>query len=438
VNITESFIDYLYDCETRIDDKHKEKARDCLLDYLGVAYAGAKENGDIGIKAGDGMCSVLGSRQKTDALTAAFVNGYNAHTVELDDGHRFGAIHLGASIVSAILAVAQEQHCTMDEMLLGIVIGYEAAVRCGFSMQPGHKKHGYHTSGTCGTIGAAAGIAFMLHYGREQLKSTISGAATSAAGLLEIQEDSSKMKPYNLAHAAMSAVMAAKLGWTAPTPPDDILGGSRGMLRKLSDTFSEEKLLEETGYLEIERIYVKPYAACRHCHPAMEAVLAIRDEYKVLADVIERIEVYTYDLAVKGHDHTIIQGTQSAKLSMPFSVATAYITQDGGLDAFSDNRLSDTKILDLTKKVSVTANEEFTKLSPGKRVSEVHVLANGEEYVRRVDYAKGDPENPMSRVEIKNKFIRLMKWAGRTETGNKILYVFESNKINAEELFNQI
>lgn len=224
MNITDTFIDYLYDCEARIENRHRKKARECLLDYLGVVYAGAKCNSDFGMNVCGGRCVVFGSMRKTDALTAAFVNAYNAHTIELDDGSRFGAIHLGASIISAILAAGQEWDCTMEEMLRGIVIGYEAAVRCGFAMQPGHKKHGFHTSGTCGTVGAAVGIAFMLHYDREQLKSTISGAATSAAGLLEIQEDSSQMKPYNLGHSALSAVMASRVGRMAPMPPDDILG----------------------------------------------------------------------------------------------------------------------------------------------------------------------------------------------------------------------
>lgn len=208
------------------------------------------------------------------------------------------------------------------------------------------------------------------------------------------------------------------------------------MLRKLSDTFSEKKLIEKTDFLEIERIYVKPYAACRHCHSAMEAAIEIRNSYNVPPETIDHIDVFTYELAVRGHNHTDIQGVQSAKLSMPYSVATAYITQDGGLEAFSESKLSDKQILSLAKKVSVIISEKFTQLSPEKRVSEVHVFVQDREYVRRVDYAKGDPENPMTEEEIKNKFIKLMLWAGKAETGNKILSAFESNKMNAEDIFN--
>ncbi len=436
MNITDEFIDYLIDCNDRITNKDLEKAKYCLLDYLGVTYAGASVNSEVlsEMDFETGECDIIGTNIKTDTATAAFVNGYNAHTVEMDDGHRYAAIHLGSVIISAIVAVAQEKHaqgqdCSSDLILCGIVIGYEAAVRCGISMQPGHKKRGYHTTGTCGSIGAAVGIGVMLGFNREQMKGTITGAATSAAGFLEIQEDESEMKPYNIGHAAMAGVMAAKIGALGLCPPDDILGGERGVLKVMTDTFSEDKLLEKTDYLEIERIYIKPYASCRHCHPAMEAAMRIRNESNLEPQNIDRIIVDTYEFAVRGHDHTLIQGVESAKLSIPYSVAVAYITQDGGLDAFTEEKINDEEILSLTEKATVSSVDEFTQQSPEKRISEVHIFSGDKEYVSHVDYAKGEPENPMTDEEIRNKFISLMKWAGKQSQTDQILSVIENMEL---------
>ena len=280
MNTTDAFVDYLIELsEADPPLKIKNIARNCLLDYLGCTYVGATMyygKFDILTLRG-GASSVIGANTKADPAIAAFINGFHAHSTELDDGHRFGMIHLGSVIVSAVLAVSESQVLSMDSLLKGIVVGYDAAVRLAFSIQPGHKQRGFHTTGTCGTIGAAVGCSIAMNFNHAQMKTAISAAATSAAGILEIQEDASELKAYNVAHAAMSGVMAALVGRAGLHCPDNILLGDRGWMKLFSDTVNEKKLTEKTTCYEIERIYRKPYAACRHCHSAIEAVLNIAE-----------------------------------------------------------------------------------------------------------------------------------------------------------------
>lgn len=113
-----------------------------------------------------------------------------------------------------------------EDFLRGIILGYEIAIQLASSMQPSHRNKGFHTTATCGTIGAAVGIASALKYNKTQLKSTISAAATSASGILEIQEDGSELKPYNPAIAAVNGFLAARIGRVGFLGPDDILGES--------------------------------------------------------------------------------------------------------------------------------------------------------------------------------------------------------------------
>lgn len=440
-NVTDLFIEYLLECgNNHIPDTVYAKAESCLIDYIGVTYIGAKENGELfrgTVQDSSGKCSVLGSDIRTNAGYAAIINGFHAHTMELDDGHRFGMIHLGAVIISAVLAVAQERSLPYKQFLKGIVMGYEAAVRLAAAMQPGHKKKGFHTTGTCGTIGAAAGIAFALGYNELQLKTTISAAATSASGLLEIQENISLLKPYNAAHGAMAGVMAAYVGENVFLHgPDDILGGNRGMLYLLSDTVSVDKLIEKENYYEIERIYVKPYAACRHCHPAMEAAIELSREFQISYKDIQKIEVYTYALAVKGHDHKMIKNIPSAKLSMPYSVAAAYILKSGGLEAFNMKNICREEILALTQKINIIEKEDFSRQTPKKRIAEVVLYGHdGVILKKRVDYAKGDPENPMSKQEVIEKFKMLMALCEEKCRADQILKLLEEKDVNSEALF---
>lgn len=401
-----SFITYLTGKSQYIPEAVFEKAKDCLMDYLAVTYAGAATNHDrwthFLTDEPRGKAPLLGYDLYSDGKTAALINGFNAHSLELDDGQRFAMIHLGGSIISALLSASAENEIPRRKLLTGIIMGYEAACRLAIAIQPSHKKLGFHAAGTCGTVGAAMGVAFALGYDAAQMETVLAAAVASAAGMLEIQEQASQLKPYNVGRAAMDGLTAAEMGFTGFLPPDDILDGERGFFKLFCKESRLEKLTESQDYYEIERIYVKPYAACRHCHSAIEAALELRNQVELYQ--IESILVETYQLAVKGHDHTIISGTSSAKLSMPYSVAAAIVLGEAGISAFAPEMLAREDIRALTQKVTVEANEEFTALSSQKRIAKVTIRKmDGMMMEKRVDYAKGDPENPMTREEIIQK-----------------------------------
>ena len=205
----------------------------------------------------------------------------------------------------------------------------------------------------------------------------------------------------------MDGLAAAYMGLTDYDTPDDILGGERGFYKMFTDRFEEEKLLGQTDYFEIERIYVKPYASCRHSHSAVEAAIALHDEMD--AQQIARVEVRTYRLGVRGHDHTDIRGTASAMLSTPYAVAAGLLLGRADLTVFEP---LDKRILALAKKVAVVEDPALTAESPGKRIAIVTVQSkDGTICSRRVDYAKGDPENPMTEADLAEKMRLLAAYA---------------------------
>ncbi len=413
-NITDCFIDCLFKKHAAITPCILQKAQTCLADYVAVTEAGSKAAkalwGDFLQHTQTGKTPLIGYGLKTDARTACLVNGYNAHCLELDDGQRFAMIHLGASIITALISAASENDIRSEDFLCGIVMGYEAACRLAIAIQPGHKKKGFHTAGTCGTVGAAVAVAFALKMTAPQLKTILSAAITSAAGMLEIQEQGSQLKPYNLGRAAMDGLSAATMGFTSMRGPDDMLGGERGFFKLFTDEYDIGKLLAPADYFEIERIYVKPYAACRHCHSAIEAALALRD--KMPSTDIDRILVKTYKLAIKGHDHTVITGSASAKLSIPYSVAAALLLGQAGMAAFEEATVCRKDILSLTSKVSVEEASCPANLPSNARYATVILKGNdGSEVSYSVDYAKGDPENPMTNDETLQKIKSLLTYA---------------------------
>ena len=403
--LTDLFINHILELGNKEFPTYvQSQASAVLLDYLGVTIAGRQ------------FLKEKHPELITNIPSEVFLNGFAAHVLELDDGHRHGMIHLGASIVSAVLEVAKKEGLKSDDVLRGIVMGYEVAVRCARAIQPGHKIRGYHVSGTCGTIGSAMGIAFACNYNKDQLKSTLACAVSSAAGVLEIQEQASELKPYNTARAAYDGVLAAQIGKLALPGPDDIIGGKRGFLTALTDTPHPDFLTDfsEDGYC-IEGIYQKVHAACRHCHPAIDAILDMRSDLSLKPEQIEKIELHTYKLAVGSHDHTEIKGISSAKLSTPFAVALAIVKGSCGYADYNEDNLNDNSIRSLTQKVSVIEDEKLTAQSPAVRGARVTIyMKDGKEYEATCLFPKGEPENPLTQEELEVKFKGLAMYGGLT------------------------
>ena len=343
------------------------RARNCFLDYLACTLAGAKAFSEKALvyidslDSGDGNISVLGLQRKSSLQTAALINGMNSHVMELDDGHRKGAVHVGGTIFSALLPVAEKEKLSMRDFLYGAIIGYEVTIRLACAVQPGNKLRGYHATGTCGTVGAAMAIAAALHFDFDQMKSAFSAAVTSAAGVLEMQEDNADLKPLNVGRAAMDAVSAAYLGKARFKAPNDALGGNRGFLKVMTDDAKPSFLTDfESGSFCITSIYNKPYASCRHTHPAIEAAMKIRADKNFKVENVDSVVVETYKLAVGGHDHSEITGVCSAKMSMPYCVAVTLITGKAGLEEFSEKWVLDKEVQALARKVRVVENEELS------------------------------------------------------------------------------
>lgn len=408
-NITDTFIGKLIEKNKSIPESVIWQARNCLLDYLGVLIGGKKYLNE----KHPNLIETL----KKSTSNLVFLHGFAAHVLELDDGHRMGMIHLSASIVTAVLEVAKKNNLSTTNVLHGIAMGYEVAVRCARAIQPSHKMRGYHVSGTCGTIGSAMGIAFACGYNENQLKSTLACAVSSAAGLLEIQEQASELKPFNVGRAAIDGYLAAQIGRLGLLSPDDILGGKRGFLAALTDTPHPEYFTDFSNEnYSIEGIYQKVHAACRHSHPAIDAISDLCLNIKFTPEQVDKIDVHTYKLALDSHDHTEIRGISSAKLSTPFGVALAIVKGSAGYADYNEETINDYWINIITRKVHVIEDENLTQRSPEVRGARVTLyLKDGSIYESSCLYPKGEPENPLSQKELEEKFRGLATYGGLTK-----------------------
>lgn len=447
-NITDRFLKTLQTTkENDYTESSIHQVKRCLLDYLGVALAGAemiseKENKLLSFYGNsNGPCSVIGLNTKTDIITASLLNGLSAHTADMDDGSREGNIHPGASLFSALLPLAQNEYIDTSDFIKGVIVGYETGIRLAKSMQPSHRNFGYHATGTCGSIGVAMAVAVALKFDLNQMKCALTAACTGASGMLKATKGGSGLKPYHSAQATVTGLNAAFLARSGYTGAEDILGGKWGFLEMKAPKFEVKELFDlDNKKPAIERIYFKPYAACRHAHPVVDAILKLSAKNQIKSDSIEKVIVDTYHLATEGHDHTHIQGVTSAKMSTPFTAAITLINGKADIYEYTDQRIKDKNILNLTTKVEVRLDDEINREVPEKRAAKVSLfMKNGDVLIESVNLAKGEPENPMNDLELKQKFISLATYGRKTEyEAKKLTELILNQKLNLNALVKNI
>ena len=420
MNLTDRLMDLVFGIRYEdITDNALEKLRACLIDTLGVALAGAadlkeKEERLLNlIDDGSQVVAPVGMSQKTSLAHAILVNGLSAHFLELDDGVRYGVIHPSAPLLAAMIPMATVKGVSWEQFVLGAICGYETSIRLASAMQPSHYSRGYHPTATCCTLGVAVGIAVMLGYSKAEVNDAFSAASISAAGSLKVLENVSELKPYNCAKASLMGYYAAMMAKAGFKGPEDPLSGETGFLNMMSDACDEDRLLGWDGTYAIEKVYLKPYASCRHTHPVIEAAFLIRQEEGFDAKEISAIRVKTYKGVLGKHDFNTVYGESSARMSIPYSLAVALVTGKAGIAEFTEDYIKDPLIQRLTKMAVIEGDEELSRLVPDKRVAIVTVeQTDGKSFVNRVEYPKGEPENPLSEDELLAKFSSMTEHAG--------------------------
>jgi len=401
---------------SRIPSEVVVRAKHSLLDYLAVTCAGAMfqkeklEKFFTFAQPEEGAFRAVGTGKNLALKEAVFLNGLNGHALDFDDGTNAGIIHLGSPIFSLLIPLSQRYGTSVEEMLKAVVVGYEASFTMAISIQPGHKAMGYHATGTCGTLGATLAASYMLGFTEEERFRAFQAACVAASGMLKVLDDGSELKPYNVAKTALLSLTALQMAKAGFEGHPDPLGG-RGFFKMMTGREDVElRPVLEGGTYAIMKSYTKPYASCRYTHPAVEAAIRLRQ--KVDPADVESIDIRTYDLAVVGHDHTEIPGSYSAKMSIPYATAAGLLYGKAGLQEFSEDVIREGTVTDLAKKITVHADEALSAAFPGIQAAEVTITTRDGLYKERVDFPKGEPENPMSEEEFRERYDALMAYAG--------------------------
>ncbi|MGE5485550.1 MAG: MmgE/PrpD family protein [Ignavibacteriales bacterium] len=403
-------------CGLRLQDMSSEvvdKVKECLLDFLGVAVAGSGCPA-AGILASrmlpsrSGACSVIRGDCGAEPEAAALINGTCGHYLELDDGHKASISHPGTVVFPAALALSQDTDCSGERLIEAAVAGYDVVCRIGQALQPSHQaKRGFHTTGTCGAIGAAVAAGKVMGLDPGRMTNAIGLACLQASGLLEVMNTGGMSKPFQAGKAAASGVLSALLASDGMEAPSTALDGPKGFMNAMGDEWATSAVLDGIGKrFLISETYFKFHAACGLVHSSIDALLALRDAHGFGLDGIERIElrVQTYAAEVVGV-HSNPGTPQEMKFSLPMSAAVAVVFGDASPTRYTAENLDSPEVRRAAHLMEVVADPSLDAYFPKQRSSVVTVhLKSGTVLQKRVDAARGHPENPATTGDLKAKF----------------------------------
>ena len=351
----------------------------------------------------DWLACVVGARNSDVARCfdevnddAAAKSAFLGNVLEMDDIHRTARLHPGPVIWPTVLFGDPD---SMDAMLSAAVRGYEAMIAIGATLDAKHYSH-FHPTATAGVFGAAAAAAALLECDAREMASALGLAGSVSGGVWQTRNEPVMAKQWHIMHAMMTGGSAAYYARIGMTGPRFVLEGPQGLYAAICDA---PKPLMLGPVWRIHEVSFKPWAACRHAQPAMDATRALMAQG---ATIDGPIEIATYADALAFCDRPDLTTEAEAKFSIQHAVAVMLDGRFGGPEDFTPAAIA--ALAPITARVTVVEAPEFTSRYPehyGARAS------GGGMTVDLVD-TLGDPERPLDEAGLIAKVHSLFKWGG--------------------------
>jgi 2-methylcitrate dehydratase PrpD len=335
-------------------------ARQCVLDYVGCAIAGASDElvgillAEMQEHGGKEAASVFGHSGRLPVCSAAIVNGAASHALDFDDVNLAMPGHPSVAILPALLALAEERGSSGADVLTAFVAGYELQCRIGRTIAPGHYDVlGFHATATVGSFGSAAACAHLLRLDAEKFAMALGIAGTQAAGLKSMF--GTMCKPLHAGKAAYHGLMAAKLAARGFTSRTDIIECGQGFAATHSPDFKPDRAFDTPpGGWWIGNNLFKYHASCYMTHAAIESARKLREQHGFAPDQVERIDVRLEESCDRICNIPAPRTGLEAKFSLRLTTAMGLAGVDTSrLSTYSEEVAADPVLIGLRDKVSL-------------------------------------------------------------------------------------
>ena len=391
-----------------------QSAKYCMIDTLGVSAFGSQFAWSQTILryaktyGMGGKSQVLGlPNLKLHAPHAALVNGAFAHAFEQDSLRKPGAgVHPGATLLPPALAMTQELNTSGELLLKSFIAACEVMFRIGASSKHSSEKLGFHAPGLTGVFGAAIASGLVQNLDPRQLSNALGIAGSLSSGLLAFTKSNrgAEVKRLHLGKACESGVQAARLAYEGFEGPESILEGQFGFLHSFCSDRDPNLLTKGLGSeWETLKICMKTYPCHITAHPLIYSLLEMMKEFEFSSENILSCHLTVPEKVLSHHDIRNPRDIKQAQYSVPFCLAIAMEHDVLNPNVFTDAIVSDLKVIDHCKKITMVAYSDQIKRSSW--TSNITItLKNGQSFSRESDYFVGSPDNPLTLSQLSTRY----------------------------------
>ena len=350
-------------------------ARQCVLDYFGVALAGANDPlaaillDELSEAGGAAQAGIIGHEARLPVLSAALVNGAIGHALDYDDVNLAMPGHPSVAILPGLLALAEQRRSSGREVIAAFVAGYETCCRVGMAMRPGHYGRGFHATGTVGAFGAAAACARLLGLDAEATARALGIAGTQAAGLKS--QFGTMCKPFHAGKASQNGLLAARLAARGFSSRPDLVECDQGFAKTHGPDFHPDKALAEPpGGFYLHANLFKYHAACYMTHAPIECGRQLRERQGVRPDEIAAITLSVHRGSSRICNIPAPTDGLEAKFSLRQTVAMALAGIDtASLGAYSVATATDPALTALRERVELDFRDDLPEAGAEMEIS---------------------------------------------------------------------
>ena len=416
-----------------IPEKTQSTLKFLLKDICGIILSARNENyvkSLVETYKGSGNLVSLGHSERFDLFSSAIIAGTAAHGEDFDDTFEGNPMHVGATMIPAMLSAAQKFNLNGDQILKGLTIGSELICRLALVAPTAMHKQSFHPTAVCGTFGVAAGLSSVLDLTEKQMVSALGIAGSFTSGIIEYLAEGSwtkRVHPGWSANSGMNAALIAKSGFYGPRT---VFEGEHGFF----EAFALKEIERDYSHLtdglgnrwENQNLAFKPFACGTMAQPFVDCAIKIRKKIKNL----NNISSITAKVG-EGTVHRLWEPLKekknpstpySAKFSVPYCVAVGFVRGDAGLNEFNEKSINDKEILNLASKVNyeIDPNNEYPKNYTGTLICKT----SENEFTEHQPCFRGGIKEPLTKDDFDKKYNANLNYSKISEENKKNLNNF--------------
>jgi len=292
--------------------------------------------------------------------------------------------------------------------MVAYAAGYEVWADLARREPEHYHSKGWHPTGILGAIGAAAACASLHKLNAEQCATAIAMGASQSAGIMA--NFGTMTKPFHAGRSAQSGVIAARLAKAGFTASLDALEHTQGFLGSLALRENQYRLTcrqRESMASHTIQTFRQKYPLCFCTHRALDGMLDLVAEHKIIADQIQSITAMTSERNTKVLRNHHPQTGLEAKFSMEFAMTSCVVAGRAGLSELTDEFVQQPAVQNLMQRVTVIADTKEDPKLPGYSPFDLVTvtLKDGTKIQsRQVTAVRGGPDIPLSRDQLWAKF----------------------------------